>query len=142
MNTITRIAAMLTLAATIGLPLAAQAQYDVPPPQPAASGMGEHHHGRRMRDPFIRALHKLTLTDQQKQQIKSDITATMQASKDATPDQRKTNREQLHRQIEALLTPEQRAQLKAESAQERANWKAHHGDQGPPPGNQGPPPAP
>jgi len=124
---------MLTLAAAFGSPLAAQAQSDVPPQPGATSGIGEHHHARKMRDPFIRAVHKLSLTDQQKAQIKSDIAAARQASKDATPDQRKANREQLHQQIEALLTRDQRAQLKAELAQERANWKAHHGDQGPPP---------
>src|ERR1700730_4562091 len=57
MNTITRIAAVLTLAAVVGTPLAAQAQFGGAP-QPAATSMGEHHHGRRMRDSFIRAVHK------------------------------------------------------------------------------------
>jgi Spy/CpxP family protein refolding chaperone len=115
---------MLTLAATIGAPLGAQAQTDVPP-QPAASGMGGHHHGRHMRDPFIRAVHKLTLTDQQKAQIKSDIAATRQASENATPDQRKANWKQLHKQIEDLLTPTQLRQLQTELAAQKAERKTH-----------------
>ena len=123
MNNLTRIAAMLTLAASFGFPLVAQAQSDVSSPAPS---MGGHHHGHR--DPFFRALRKLTLTDEQKQQIKSDVAASRKASQNATPDQRKANWEQLHKQIEALLTPAQQQQLQAELAHEKAMWKAHHGN--------------
>jgi Spy/CpxP family protein refolding chaperone len=117
MNIITRIAAMLTLATAIGMPITAQAQSVAPSP---SSMM--HHHGR---DPFMRALHKLDLTPPEKTQIKSIYASLKQEDANATPDQRKANRETAHQQIEALLTPPQQQQLKAELAKERARWKQH-----------------
>jgi Spy/CpxP family protein refolding chaperone len=132
MKKLISIAAMLTLAATIGSPFAAQAQSDATA-QSTGSSMSGAHHGRHHRDPFFRALKKLTLADDQKKQIKSDVAATKQANKDATPDQRKANMEKLRRQIEALLTPAQQQQLKAESAAQKAKWEAHKGTMTPEP---------
>jgi Spy/CpxP family protein refolding chaperone len=127
MNIITRIAAMLTLATAVGMPLTAQAQSVAPTTPPM---MMKHHHGR---DPFARALRKLDLTSPEKTQIKSIFASLKQEDANATPDQRKANREKAHQEIEALLTLAQQQQLKAELAKERARWKQHEAQETPEP---------
>jgi Spy/CpxP family protein refolding chaperone len=120
-------AAMLALAASFGLPLAGQAQIDAtsvssPTPTPMAGHHGYHH---RRHDPFMRALHTLTLTADQKNRMKSFFAATRQSNEHATSAERKVNNEKLHTQITALLTPEQQRQLKTELAKRHAEWMRH-----------------
>ncbi len=98
------------LAAGLSLPVVAQAQ-QAPPPPPAQSQHGGDWMMHRFSD--------LNLTDAQKSQIQSLMQNYRQAhprGSQPDPDARK----QLREQINALLTPDQQAQLKADEAKMRA----------------------
>jgi Spy/CpxP family protein refolding chaperone len=104
----------LTLLAAFAMPLAASAQ-SLPGPQPAGPGMtspaqhargGQHH--RRPPDRYFHALHALNLTPAQKQQIDGDLHAARAAERQA----RIASARALHRQIDGVLTPDQRTQLR------------------------------
>ena len=113
--------AILAASALLVLPLAAGAQTAPPPPAAAAPqtapapGAPHHHSGGR----YMRALRTLGLSDAQKQQIRSAIVATRQANQNADPDTIKANRKALRAQIDGVLTPDQRAQLRAKLQAER-----------------------
>lgn len=108
MRHIIRTGALLACTVAFNLPLVVSAQADSQTPPPMS---GKHH---RHRDPFMRALHTLTLTDAQKAQVNGFIAETKQADQNVTPDQRKTNEEQLHQKILSVLTPDQQQQLNAQ----------------------------
>ena len=83
-----------------------------------AAGAHHRHHGNG----YMRALHSLNLSDAQKQQIKTAMQQMHPAGQTAQtmdPATRKANREKLHAQIEAILTPAQRTQLQAAMQQQR-----------------------
>lgn len=92
----------LTLLAAFAFPLAASAQ-TLPGPQPAAPGINaraphaqrDHRFNRGRR--FMHALHALNLSPAQRQQIAGAMRANERA---------------LHQQIDAVLTPDQRTQLR------------------------------
>ena len=126
---IPRFLTSIALAATLVAPVAACAQQAPPPPaaaQDAAPG-GHRHHGNPMR----RALAKLNLSDTQKQQIHDAMKQSREANRNADGATRKANRERLRGQIDAILTPDQRTQLRGELQQMRAH-RAEHAQQQPP----------
>jgi Spy/CpxP family protein refolding chaperone len=124
----------LALVAALAAPLAASAQTQPVPPAapaagaPAAGAQPGHHH--RHRSGFARALRGLNLTDAQKQQIAGIMkTARDNAAKDAKaadPQTRRANTLAVRQQIDGVLTPDQRAQLKANLSRARANEKPDH----------------
>jgi Spy/CpxP family protein refolding chaperone len=104
----------LTLLAAFTMPLAASAQ-SLPGPQPAGPGVtapamharpGQHrrHHPNR----FFHALRALNLTPQQKQQIAGDLHAARAAERQAHI----ASARALRRQIDGVLTADQRTQLR------------------------------
>ncbi len=97
------------IAASLALPAVAQDQQ--PPAAPAQS----QQHGDRM----MRRFDNLNLSDQQKSQIQSLMQSYRQAHpKGSVPDP--DARKQLKEQIDAVLTPDQRAQMKADMEKYRA----------------------
>jgi Spy/CpxP family protein refolding chaperone len=111
MNTI-RIAALLVCAAAIGTPLALHAQSQSvaqSAPDPSATWSGAHRH----HNPLMKALAGLNLSAQQRTQIQGYVAAAKQADANATDDQRHADRQKLRGEIMSVLTPAQRAQLKA-----------------------------
>jgi Spy/CpxP family protein refolding chaperone len=126
----------LALVAALAAPLAASAQTQPAPPAAPAAGASaapgaqpEHHH--RHRSGFARALRGLNLTDAQKQQIAAIMkTARENAAKDpkmADPQTRRANTLAVRQQIDGVLTPDQRAQLKVNLQRERSNAKPANG---------------
>lgn len=97
------------LAAGLALPAVAQDQQ-----APAAPAQSQQHGDRMMR-----RFNDLNLNDQQKSQIQSLLQSYRQAHpRGSAPDP--DARKQLSAQIDALLTPDQRAQLKADQEKFRA----------------------
>jgi Spy/CpxP family protein refolding chaperone len=109
-----RLIASAALIAAFAAPLAAFAQ-QAPPPA-AGSPAPERQH---LRSPFMRALNTLDLSPAQRQQIEDAVAQTRQANRNADESTRRLNREKLHAQIDAILTPEQRAQFQAELQKQR-----------------------
>ena len=110
------------LAAGLTVPAIAQSQQPPPPP-------GQSQHGDWMMHRFS----DLNLTDAQKSQIHALMQNYRQAHpRGSAPDP--DARKQLRDQINALLTPDQQAQLKADEAKMRA--ERHRND------TNNPPPAP
>ena len=100
----------LALLAAFALPLAASAE-TVPAPGAAGPPPGMHqryHQHRRHGDPYMRAMRSLQLSDAQKQQIRGFM---------------KTSREALRRQIEGVLSTDQRSQLQSSLARGREHMK-------------------
>jgi Spy/CpxP family protein refolding chaperone len=108
-----RLIASAALIAAFAAPLTAFAQQ--PPPPVTGSPAPE----RQYRSPFMRALHTLDLSPVQRQQIEDAVAQTRQANRNADESTRRVNREKLHAQIDAILTPEQRAQFQAELQRQR-----------------------
>jgi hypothetical protein len=109
-----RFVPVLALAALFAGPLAAGAQTAPPPATSAAPAMTTpHHHHRRHRDPFMRALHSVTLTPAQQQQIAGFRDQAKKADTNADPATRKANTSKLHDQIMGVLTSDQKAQVTA-----------------------------
>ncbi len=97
------------IAASLALPAVAQDQQ--PPGAPAQS----QQHGDRM----MRRFENLNLNDQQKSQIQSLMQSYRQTHpKGSAPDP--DARKQLREQIDAVLTPDQRAQMKADMEKYRS----------------------
>ena len=115
------------LVALLAVPLVATAQQA--PSPPGAPAQGGHRHGMGMQ-----RFRNLNLTQQQQTQIESLMKQFHESHPAGSPPDRQA-REQLHQQIDAILTPAQRATLKADRAKMRSERS-----EGPPPGN--PPPAP
>lgn len=101
------------LAALCALPLAASAQ-TAPNPgigAPPAAQPGAQHRAHRG-SPYLRAMRGLHLSDAQRQQIAGIQRADMQA---------------MRRQIEGILTPDQRTQLHAKVAQAHRHFAQPNG---------------
>lgn len=125
-----RFLGVAALAAVLAVPAAALAQQA--PPAPAAAGapmpgQAGRHHGHR--NPMRAALGKLNLSDSQKTQIDQILAQSRGANRNADPATRKANREKMHAQIEGILTPAQRTQLRQEMQQMRQRH-AHRGGNG------------
>jgi len=110
------------LAASFALPALAQDQ-----PQQAPPSQFQPH-----RDRMMRMFENLNLSDQQKQQIKTLMDNYRQAHpRGSTPDP--DARKQLRDQIDAVLTPAQRTQLKANEEQFRARYQQRNDTMNVPP---------
>jgi Spy/CpxP family protein refolding chaperone len=100
----------LALLAALALPLAASAQSISAPtaaaPAPAAQQRMQH------RNPYMRGMRNLHLSDAQKQQIAGLM---------------RDNRVALRKQIDGVLTPAQRTQLRANLAQARRHTTKPNG---------------
>jgi len=107
----------LALLAALAFPLAASAQ-NVPAPAggapvPSVRQHQQHrHHHHRNR--YMHALHKLNLSDAQKQQIAGLRKNAMLANKGADPATRRAGIQSLRHQIDGVLTGDQRSQLHAQ----------------------------
>ncbi len=133
-----RFFAAAALAAALVLPAAAFAQQapaapaPVTSPMPGMNPMPGHRHGRH--GGWRHLMQTLNLSAAQKQQIDAAFAQSRTANQNVTdPATRKANREKLHAQIEAILTPAQRTQLQAEM---QKTHQRHHRD------NDGPMPVP
>ena len=127
------------LIAALAAPLAVSAQTAPIPPAgapaapvaPGATTTGPHNgHHRHHRRGFAHALRGLNLSDAQKTQISGIMKSArtnMQAGKAADPQTRRANMLALRQQIDGVLTPDQRTQLKANLSKERQNMKRDHG---------------
>ncbi len=102
----------LAMLAAFALPLAASAQIAPGPPPPgpavAAPMAPPHHMHRGHRSPYLHALRTLNLSDAQKQQIGGYV----KSSRDAQRQARVASERALRAQIDAVLTPDQRAQMR------------------------------
>jgi len=119
----------LALAAAFIFPLAASAQ-TVPPPGavlPAPSAQQQPQHRHHQRSPYVRAMRGLNLSADQRQQISSLMKSSRAASKGADPQTRRANVEAMRRQIDGILTPDQRTQLHAKLAQARRHFTQPNG---------------
>lgn len=109
---ISRFLGTAALLASLAAPVAALAQ--TPPPAAATFAPGARaHHGHRHRGGLRKALQSLNLTPAQRTQIDQAFAQTRQANQNPDKATRKANRRQLRSRIDAILTPAQRAQLKA-----------------------------
>jgi Spy/CpxP family protein refolding chaperone len=115
------------LALSFALPLAASAQTTPQmPPQDAPPGAGapaapgatphRHHHNR-----YMSALHSLALSPDQQQQIRGFMRDTRAANQGADPQTKHANVKKMRSEIDGILTPDQRTQLRAALVQQRTN---------------------
>jgi Spy/CpxP family protein refolding chaperone len=135
---LTRFVTGAALVAALAAPLAASAQSAPPPaPSPSAGPHGDWHGGRPRhhshRNPYLHALRSLNLNDAQKQQVRTAFQQMREADRAAM----RANAEKLRGQIDAILTPAQRTQLRTTLEQERMRHQRR--DEGAP---QATPPAP
>jgi Spy/CpxP family protein refolding chaperone len=114
-----RFFAAAVLAASLTVPVAAFAQQTPSPGAPAAApGQPGAHHGRH-HNGFRTALRGLNLSASQKTQIDQIFAQSRGQNKGADPATRKANRAKMRTQVEAVLTPAQRAQLQSALQQAR-----------------------
>lgn len=99
--------------ASLAVPVTALAQQAPPTTAPTYAPGARPHHGHRHGGGMRKALQSLNLTGAQKTQIDQAVAQTRQANQNADQATRKANRRQLRSRIDAILTPAQRAQLKA-----------------------------
>jgi Spy/CpxP family protein refolding chaperone len=119
LSSIRSIVATAVLAASLTVPVAAFAQQAPPLGAPsAAPGQPGAHHGRH-HNGFRTALRGLNLSTAQKTQIDQIFAQARGQNKGADPATRKANRAKVRSQVEAVLTPAQRAQLKSVLQQAR-----------------------
>ncbi len=107
------------------LALAADSDMSAPTTTSAGSPTGESMQpGSHMRHPhdMMRELKKLNLSDQQWSKVK-DIQAAFTAAHQGTTPPTRDEMRQMHKQILAVLTPDQRAALKADM---KKHWMEHH----------------
>jgi Spy/CpxP family protein refolding chaperone len=97
------------MVAFLSLPLAASAQSAPAAPAVSAPAPAHHHHKSR----YMHALKQLNLSADQKAQIKGFSQTARTANENADPATKKANMQKLHAQIDGVLTPAQRDQLKA-----------------------------
>ena len=113
----------LALVAAFVLPLAASAQ-TAPQPgvaAPHAAQQRPHHRGHR-RSPYLHAMRGLHLNAAQRQQIAGILKSSRAANKGVDPQTRRANMQAMRRQIDGVLTPDQRTQLQAKVAQARRHF--------------------
>jgi Spy/CpxP family protein refolding chaperone len=108
-----RLLSSAALIAALAAPVAAFAQ-QAAPPVAGSPAPHRHQHG----SPFMRALRTLDLSPAQRRQI-SDASAQMRAANQPAEQTLRANREKLRAQIEAILSPEQRARFQAELQKHR-----------------------
>jgi Spy/CpxP family protein refolding chaperone len=115
---LTRFVTGAALVAALVAPLAASAQ-NAPSPS-AAPPADWHHRGHRWhhphRNPYLRALRSVSLSDAQKQQVRKAFEQMGAADRAAM----RANAEKMRGQVEAILTPGQRTELRTKLEQERA----------------------
>ncbi len=106
----------IALAATLAFPLAAAAQSAPPPAVPAQAAPAQaapaHHHVR-----FMDAVRSLSLTPDQQQKIAAFTSERAQANAGADAPTRHANAKKFRHEIVGILTPDQRAQLRAAMTQ-------------------------
>jgi Spy/CpxP family protein refolding chaperone len=110
----TRLTAAVALALALVAPIAAFAQQAPPAPVPPAVA-GHRHHANRYRE----ALNRLGLSAAQRSQIDQVFAQHRGENKGADAATRRANRERLRSQVDAILTPAQREQLRTTLRQER-----------------------
>ena len=115
------------LAVLCVLPLAASAQTAPAPGVGAPPQAQQQPHHRRHRNPYLRAMRGLNLNDAQKQQIAGILKSSRAANKGVDPQTRRANMQAMRRQIEGVLTPDQRTQLHAKVAQARRHLAQPNG---------------
>ena len=113
-----RLVSAITLAVIVAAPLGASAQ-TAPAARPALCAPQHHHHRHHHRNAFMRSLHTLTLSDQQKQQIRDLAKSARAANHSADRATHKANEQKLHDGVLGLLTPDQKTQLQAEITREK-----------------------
>lgn len=120
---LSRFVTALGIAAILASPLAASAQPApaAPPVNAASPAAHKHHHHRSA---YMSSLRKLNLSDAQRQQIRGIMQTAHNAPKTTDPAARRANAKQVRAQIDAVLTPAQRTQLKASMDAARANRPA------------------
>lgn len=105
------------MAALFLSPLAALAQTapaNTTPMAPVTAPVKHHHHGSR----YMRALRSAGLTADQKAQIKAFRSNMHTAGAPPDPAARRANAAKMRSQIDGILTPEQRAHVRAELAKQ------------------------
>lgn len=107
------------LGAALVLPTAACAQTQAaqagPQAGPTAGARAGHHRGGGWRG----ALRGITLTDQQKQQLKDAAAQMRQSNQTADPQTRRANAQKFRSTVEGILTPAQRTQFEQNLQQMR-----------------------
>lgn len=109
---ISRFLGTAALLASLAIPVTALAQQAPPPAAATAAPGASARHGHRHGVGLRKALRSLNLSPAQQTQIDQAFAQARQ-NRTADPANRKANRSQLRSRIEAILTPAQRAQLKA-----------------------------
>ena len=110
---ISRLLGTAAFLASLAVPATALAQQAPSPATATFAPDSRAHHGHRHGGGMRKALQSLNLSAAQKTQIDQAMAQTRQANKNADQATRKANRKQLRSRIEAILTPAQRAQLRA-----------------------------
>lgn len=108
----------LALLAAFALPLVASAQ-TVPAPGAAAPAPPAQHQRHHHHNSFLHAMGSLKLSDAQKQQIAGFLKSTRAANKGADRQTRRANMLAMRKQIDSVLSDDQRSQLRANLARER-----------------------
>jgi len=117
-----RFMAAAALAGAIAIPTVAGAQSTPVPLAPGAAAPQVRHHGHH--GALRTALNGLGLSAGQRSQIDQAFAQARVANKGADKATRRADRTKLRAQIDAILTPAQRAQLKTTLQQERRNRPA------------------
>jgi Spy/CpxP family protein refolding chaperone len=110
----------LALLAAFALPLVASAQ-SVPAPGAAAPAPPAQHQRHHRRNPYLHAMRSLNLSDAQKQQIAGFLKSTRSANKGADQQTRRANMLAMRKQIDGVLTDDQRSQLRANLGRARGS---------------------
>lgn len=108
----------LALLALCALPLASSAQ-TLPAPgavAPAPPAQQQRHHHRH--NGYLQAMQSLHLSDAQKQQIAGFLKSARTANKGADRQTRRANMLAMRKQIDGVLSNDQRSQLRANLARE------------------------
>ncbi len=105
----------IALAVALAFPLAAAAQSAPPPVAPSQAAPAQdapaQHHVR-----FMDAVRSLSLTPDQQQKIAAFASERKQANAGADAPTRRANAKKFRHEIVAILTPDQRAQLRTATA--------------------------
>jgi Spy/CpxP family protein refolding chaperone len=114
---LTRFVTGAALVAALAAPLAASAQ-SAPSPSaaPHADWYGGHRWHHPHRNPYLHALRSVNLSAAQKQQVRKAFEQMRAADRTAM----RANAEKMRGQVEAILTPAQRTELRSNLERERA----------------------
>jgi Spy/CpxP family protein refolding chaperone len=111
---VVRFLPMFALSAMLVGPLAAGAQTAPAPAASAAPMTGSPHHHRHHHPSFMHALHAVTLTPAQQQQVAAFHDQETKANLNADPAAKKANAQKMREEIMGILTPDQKTQLTAQ----------------------------